>query len=336
MLSTAIHFTGQDAVQVVRERAVHPGPDEVLIAARRSLISTGTEGICLSRLFEPGSHWDRWVQYPFAPGYSMVGQVVAVGQNVTRFRGLEHVAVRAPHQQYVTVNAARAVPVPEGVPDEDAAWFALGAITQIGVRRAAHALGESVAVIGLGPLGQLVTQYARLLGARAVIAVDTAESRLQVAERHGATALVRATAAGAAEEVVRLADGLGVEVAYDVTGNAAVFPHALRMLRRFGRLVLLGDTGTPSEQHLTSDLITRGLAVLGAHDNNPPSTATEHACWSHEAMWRLFFTYLRRGDMRVSDLITHRVDPCDAPSVYAMLRERRAETMGVVFDWSGV
>ena len=65
-------------------------------------------------------------------------------------------------------------PIPRGVTDEDATWFGLAKIAQNGVRRAEHRLGESVAVIGLGPVGQLVVQYLRLLGARHVIAIDLA------------------------------------------------------------------------------------------------------------------------------------------------------------------
>ena len=48
-----------------------------------SLISTGTETICFARRFDPGTHWDHWVQYPFRPGYSTVARVEEVGEGVT-------------------------------------------------------------------------------------------------------------------------------------------------------------------------------------------------------------------------------------------------------------
>jgi threonine dehydrogenase-like Zn-dependent dehydrogenase len=50
-------------------------------------------------------------------------------------------------------------------------------------------------------------------------------------------------------------------------------------------------------------------------------------------MVELFFTYLQRGDMRVSDLVTHRYAPEEAPQAYRMLQEQRASAMGVLFDW---
>ena len=48
----------------------------------------------------------------------------------------------------------------------------------------------------------------------------------------------------------------------------------------------------------------------------------------------LFYTYVLRGDIRVTDLITHRYSPADAPEAYRMLREERAAAMGVLFDWT--
>ena len=65
MLSHTIVFSGKDQVEFVKEPVRDPGSGEVLLRARKTLISTGTESICLSRLFEPGSHWHRWVTYPF-------------------------------------------------------------------------------------------------------------------------------------------------------------------------------------------------------------------------------------------------------------------------------
>src|SRR5260221_408598 len=67
MLSRNIVFIGKDQVKFVKDPVRDPGSGEVMLKARKTLISTGTEGICLIRLFEPGSHWDRWVTYPFYP-----------------------------------------------------------------------------------------------------------------------------------------------------------------------------------------------------------------------------------------------------------------------------
>jgi 2-desacetyl-2-hydroxyethyl bacteriochlorophyllide A dehydrogenase len=336
MLSRNIVFTGKDQVEFIKEVVQGPGSGEVMLKARKTLISTGTEGICLSRLFEPGSHWDRWVTYPFSPGYLLVGEVVAVGPDVDQIHVGDRFGVRRPHREFVTVSTSDLFPVPDGIADEDAPWFGLATIVQNGVRRAEHKLGEVVVVIGLGLLGQLTVQYTRLLGARGIIAVDVSKKRLEMAQAHGggATIILPKGVEEARESILDMTEGAGADVVYDITGSPRVFGSALALLRRFGRLVLLGDTGSPSAQHLTGDVVTKGLSILGAHDSNPPAQSTDHAYWSHQRMADLFYTYVLREDMRVTDLITHRYSPADAPEAYRMLREERASAMGVLFDWT--
>src|SRR5256886_326514 len=334
MLSRSIVVTGKDQVEFVKEAVRDPGPGEVMLNARKTLISTGTEGICLSRLFEPGSHWDRWVTYPFYPGYLMVAEVVAVGKDIDHIHEGDRFGVRRPHSEFVTVSTSDLYPVPDGISDEDAPWFGLATIVQNGVRRAEHQLGEVVVVIGLGLLGQLTLQYMRLLGARQIIAVDMSKPRLEMAQAHGATVILPMDVEEARESILDLTEGAGADIVYDITGSPRVFGSALTLLRRFGRLILLGDTGSPSAQYLTGDVVTKGLSILGAHDSNPPAQSTDHAYWSHQRMADLFYTYVLRGDMRVTDLITHRYSPADAPEVYRMLRQEPATAMGALFDWT--
>jgi threonine dehydrogenase-like Zn-dependent dehydrogenase len=264
----------------------------------------------------------------------MVGQVVAVGSGVEGIHEGERFALRAPHKEYVTAPTRELYPVPDGVSDEEAPWLGLAQIVQNGVRRTEHRLGDAVVIIGLGLLGQLVVQYVRLLGARQVIAVDIAERRLAMAREHGATVILAMGAQEAREHILKLTEGTGADVVYDVTGAAPVFSIALTLLRRFGRLVLLGDTGTPSEQRLTGDVVRKALSIVAAHDSNPPAISTDHAYWSKQRMVELFFAYLLRGDMRVSDLVTHHYSPLDASEAYRIVREEREAAMGVLFDWT--
>src|SRR5260370_20862787 len=334
MLSRNIIFTGKDQGEFVKDPVGQRGSGEVTLKARKTPIRTGTEGICLSRLFEPGSHWDRWVTYPFHPGYLMVGEVVAVGADVDQIREGDRFGVRRPHGEFVTVSTSDLYPVPDEIIDEDAPWFGLATIVQNGIRRAEHQLGEVVVVIGLGLLGQLTVQYTRLLGALQIIAVDVSKPRLEMAQAHGATVVLPLGIEDTREPILDMTAEAGADVVYDITGSPRVFASALALPRRFGRLVLLGDTASPSAHYLTGDVVTRGLSILGAHDSNPPAQSTDHAYWSHQRMAHLFYTYVLRGDMRVTDLITHRYSPADAPEAYRMLREQRATAMGVLFDWT--
>ncbi len=334
MDSLDIFFTAKDTVAVERQSVPDLKSGEILVRLRRSLISTGTECICLQRNFAPGTHWDQWVQYPYRPGYSAVGDVVEAAQDVTGIAAGDRVAMPVKHGQYAVLDAGRAVKIPAAVSDDAAAWFYLACIAQNAVRRAEHALGDDVVVIGAGILGQLVTQYARLLGARRVIVIDPAPARLALAESHGATHTLSVSSNTAEAAVAKITHGRLADVVYDITGNAAVLPTALPLARRFGKVILLGDTGAPSEQRLTGDIIRRGVTLIGAHSTNPPPIASDYAHWTHEHMTELFFTYLERGAMRVEDLITHRYDPRQAAAAYAMLTQDRSQAMGVLFDWT--
>ena len=334
MESLEIVFPAKDSVAVQR----HPVPDvqsgEILVRLRRSLISTGTECICLQRNFAPGTHWDEWVKYPFRPGYSAVGEVLETAAGVTSVVSGDRVAMTAKHGQYAISDAGRAIKIPEGVTDQAAAWFYLACIAQNAVRRAEHRLGDDVVVIGAGILGQLVVQFVRLLGANKVIVIDPAPARLALTASHGATHTLPISSADVEETIASLTHGKLADVVYDITGNAAVLPTALPLARRFGKVLLLGDTGTPSNQRLTGDIIRRGVTLVGAHSSNPPPTATDYAHWTHKHMTELFFTYVERGQMQVEDLITHHYDPREAPDAYSMLTQDRSQAIGVQFDWT--
>src|SRR4029453_5331014 len=103
--SRYVVFTAPETVEVREEAVPDPGPGQVLCRAEKSLISIGTETHCLRGVFDPGTNWSEWVQYPFRPGYSMVGRVMKVGSGVSGFAEGDRLATSATHQDYFTVTA---------------------------------------------------------------------------------------------------------------------------------------------------------------------------------------------------------------------------------------
>lgn len=315
--SLGVVFTGPGQVELRHERLARPGRGEMLLEARCSLVSTGTERRCLTRDFAPGSHWDSWVAYPFRPGYSLVG----VSESGAR------VCAHAPHAQRAVVGERQLIPVPEGISDEDASWFALASIAQLGIAAAGIEPGDAVVVLGAGVLGQLVAQLARAAGAGSVLGVARSRPRLDIALAHGATHVVAADVARAKDEVLAQTAGEGAAVVFDVTGSEPVFAEALKLARRHGAVVLLGDAGYPAEQRLGPELLLNGLRVVGAH--------FEHADTAERRrMADEFFAAVRDGKLVVEDLITSRVGPQDAASLYASLAEDDPARLGVLIDWT--
>ncbi len=323
-MGARVVFTGKQQVVLEAHPVQEPGPGMVRLRTRCSLMSTGTENICFNRLFEPGSHWDKWVRYPFFPGYSTIGIVEAVGSGCEGIAIGQRVACRAPHSSHPLVEASRCCPVPEGIDDRSAAWFALSKIARVGSLAADYRLGDQVLVIGAGPIGQMTVRWAVAAGAKVVIVVDSVEMRLGLARAGGATHAIAATADACADAVKAACGGVLPRVVVDTTGNEHVFPHALALARTRGTVVILGDTGSPSLQRLTPDVITRGLSIVGAHDlleEDRPHVA-------------LFYALATTGRFALSGLNTDVFKPDQCAAAYAAANTRRGETMGIIFDWA--
>src|SRR5262245_12587817 len=136
MKSLNIVFPGPGSVELREAPVRQVGPGQVLCAARTSLISIGTETRCLRGDFEPDTSWAAWVRYPFNHAYSMVAEVIGVGDSVAVLQPGDRVAVSTPHRQYIVADAGDLWRIPDAVSDEDATWVFLGCTTQLAVRRA--------------------------------------------------------------------------------------------------------------------------------------------------------------------------------------------------------
>ncbi len=242
-------------------------------------------------------------------------------------------ATSTPHEEVFLAAAAEAVAVPADVSDDQACWASLACTTQLGVRRAQVELGETAVVVGLGVLGQLVVQYLRLSGARTIVAVDPVPARLDLARAGGATHTLALDAAAAVEAVRELTRGDMADVAFDITGHTAVLAPTTRLVRPLGRVVLLGDSPTPSRQQLGPRIVADSVSLIGVHASSAPAAPTLRDRWTLPAMTSLYFDLVRTARMDVDRLGTHRFSPQQAPAVYDALRADRTPYLGVYLDW---
>lgn len=323
-----IVFTGKAQVELQEFESVPLTPGSVRIGAEMSLISTGTEGICFLRLFEPGSHFDAWVNsYPFGTGYSMIGRVVETGAGIEEFQAGQRVASRLPHRTESVVGDAVVHPIPNEISNEDAVWFALATVGFMGAKNARFRLGDSIAVVGGGPVGQMALRWGVAAGAQHVVMVDPVPVRLEMAKAGGATAVLEARVEEVGDGLVELCGGQP-RLVVDATGHPSVLPHCLALPRWRGAVLLLGDAGEPTRQHITKDVVTRGIEIIGAHIRH------EEGGWDERAVVALFFDLVKRGIFRLDGLNTHRYRPEECVQAYSHLIEGREKTMGILFDWS--
>ncbi|OPH46637.1 hypothetical protein BC351_14210 [Paenibacillus ferrarius] len=304
------------------------GETEILCAAIRSLISTGTELQCLRGVFDSDTNWSSWVQYPFHPGYSMVAEVMEVGAAVQHIQKGDRVFVENAHTQFFKAEAAHAVLLPKEISPEQGVWINLSKTTQLGVRRAELFLGETVGVIGLGLLGQLVTQYLHLSGTKEIYAMDPAQSRVQLVQDKPGIHRLAMDAGTAKAQIAEQTKGKMLDVVFDITGHPAVLAQATQLVKPLGRVILLGDTATPSAQGMGRNVVSNSISILGIH------AQMNYKGWHHPEMADLFLTYLMQGRMDVTPLMTHLFSPWDAPQAYDLLIHNRSSAMGVLFDWT--
>lgn len=324
-------FTGERQVSL-ENFALPTGPlkaNEVRVRGLASLLSTGTETIVFARRFEANTGWDRWVNYPFYPGYSFVGEVEAIGSGVKMHRVGDRVGLRSAHASHHIAAEDQCVPVPKNLDLKQAVWFALAKICFMGAKAAQYKLGDSVLIIGAGPIGQMTVRWARAAGAETIVVLDRIEQRLDLARLGGATHVIAKPADQAAADVQAACHGEWPRVVVDSTGAAPVFAQALALVRKYGTLLVLGDTGMPSQQHLTHDVMLKGLTVVGAHDTH------ENSEWHLQSICRLYFSLVQSGRFSLDRLTTHTYRPTQCMELYMHACDRREDTMGMMIDWLG-
>jgi 2-desacetyl-2-hydroxyethyl bacteriochlorophyllide A dehydrogenase len=335
----AVTFQGPGEVRI-EER---PAPQ--LLAPDDAVIRIDATGVCGSDLHI--YHGRLKIEPGFTIGHEYVGTVLDTGDAVTRVQVGDRIAgcfqtacgicfhcMRGEYHRCVesrtfglgatmgslqgTQAELALVPhanlvlrrVPDGVSDEVAlfAGDVLGTGYH-GVAASQLAAGEVAAVLGLGPVGLCAVQAAVLAGAR-VLAIDSVEQRLAVAESFGATPL-HLTEDDVAAEVRRLTDGRGgVDVSIDAVGHPEVLDTAIRLTRACGRVQCLGIYAERGEIHLGLAWL-KSLTVRGGQAN-----VIAHV--------DPVLDMLAAGQLDPSPLVTHHMALDDAPQAYELFDRREA------------
>ncbi len=265
-----------------------PEDDEVLLKIRCSAIC-GTD----MHIIE----WDGWsqkrVHAPTIIGHEAVGEIVAVGKNVTdrsvgqrvsceshipcngcRFcrRGMPHICSNlnlfgvtrdGAFAEYAVIRADCTFPLEDGISDEAGCMFEPMGAGVHGVE-AAEVEGKTVLVSGCGPIGLTAISAAKTFGAKLVVACDLIDEKLDVARTMGADCAFNSGKADLPAEAKALTDGVGLDAAIDVTGAGGALNTALKCLRAAGRLVCVGLPTQPvTFPDMADDLIYREIELTG-------------------------------------------------------------------------
>jgi len=228
-------------------------------------------GVCASNL--PIWEGKPWFDYPFepgAPGHEAWGRVDAVGEGVTGFTRGDRVALLSSHAfaEYDFARASEVVQLPAAL--EEAAFPAepLGCAMNI-FKRAKIRSGETVAIVGIGFLGTLLTQLAVKAGAR-VLALSHRRSSLKLAEQFGATATIEIVdEQQALQSVKRATHGRGCECVIEATGTQEALDLASELTAERGRLVIAGYHQDGPRRVNMQLWNWRGIDIVNAHERDP-------------------------------------------------------------------
>jgi predicted dehydrogenase/threonine dehydrogenase-like Zn-dependent dehydrogenase len=291
----------------------------------------------------------RRLAEPVPLGYSLVGQVVDIGSRTQGAAIGDLVACAgagvANHAEFVAVPQQLFAVLPAEfaarTPPEEAAFATLGAIALHGFRLATPQIGERVAVLGLGLLGQLAVQIAHAAGCR-VFGVDLDPARVRLALEHGADAA--SIRADAVERGHTFSGGAGFDtvlIAADTHTNDPVML-AADLARDRAHVIALGafDLSLPRKNFFAKELHFQVSRSYGpgrydpAYELHGRDYPIGYVRWTEQRNLAAFVELVAARRLSVGSLITHRFDIADAPKAYDVITGKTNEPfLGVLLTY---
>jgi len=358
------------ATEVVDAPAPQVGRGQVLIRSSRSLVSLGTERMLVdfgkAGWIEKARQQPEKVKQvldkirtdgllptvealiskldePIPPGYCNAGVVLEYGAGITDLQPGCRVASNGAHAEMVCVPRNLCAKIPDEVTDEEAVFTVLGSIALQGVRLAAPTLGERFMVFGLGLVGLLTVQLLRASGC-AVLAVDVNKTRLRLAEEFGADVKYLSSDSDPIAAALSWSCGKGVDGVI-ITASAKedeIIHQAASACRKRGRIVLVGVVDLELRR---SDFYEKEITFQvscsygpGRYDEKYEQGGQDYPFgyvrWTEQRNFEAVLEAMRTGQIRVKELITHRIPFPEAPQAYGSTLSD-PDALGVILEYPG-
>lgn len=308
-----------------------PGDHELQIKMAATLVSAGTERAWVNGV--PNATPD----YPYVPGYCCAGEVIKVGKKVVGFKPGDRVAtygITSGHCEIGNVRDIETVHIPDSVSYAHAAFTSLGQTSLQGVRKCRIELGESVVSLGLGIVGNLALQFARLAGAQPAIGLDRMESRLETARACGAEVVINNGSKDWEKQLQDATYGRGPAVVIDNTGVPAAMTSACQMAADYGRVCILGCPRGTVDFNFWRDVQKKSINIIGAHAvDSVPLYDSYPYFWTYKDDALCFLRFVENGSIKLDPMINEVVGKKDAEAAYRHLIQYNMDALGMIINW---
>ncbi len=323
-----LFFTAPYSVDVRRATYPDPGEGELLIRSRYSAISAGTELLAYRNQLPPGVPLDESIPemqstaaYPFRYGYSLVGNVAAVGPSVdTTWLG-KRVFAFHPHESHALLPADQAVLLPDSLSDEDALFLANMETAVALSMDGRPAVGEHVCIVGLGVVGLLLSAILGRMPLGKLTGVDL------LVKRRGFGQLIGGAEVEAPEQSSRAVE---CDLVYELSGTESGLRYALSKTGYKGRLVVGSWFGANDVSLDLGSYFHRSKMTLYASQVSRIDPAFSGR-WNKNR--RLAFALHMLEVIKPGRLITHQYSIDHASEAYTLLDQRNADGVQVVLSY---
>lgn len=334
MQALVLHAVGDLRLERVPRPQLQPG--EALVR----VVACGVCGSDVPRVFEHGTY-----RFPLIPGHEFAGVVVSAperssaqpGARVTvkplipcgvcpycatgdlaQCRSYDYAGSRrdGAFAEYIAVPVANLVRVPDGVSLEEAALTEPAAVALHALRQGGVQPGDKVAVLGAGPIGMLVAQWARIGGAGEIYLVDIDEAKLMLAQELELGRPINSRLEDPVARVLAETEGWGPDLVIEAAGVPATFVQALEMAHPKGRIVIMGNptADVTLPRKTISWLLRKELTIRGTWNSRMVALPVDE--------WRVALDMMAQGRLRIRPLISHRVPLERGVEALTMMRDR--------------
>ncbi len=286
-------------------------------------------------IFLPKEAKNGWtVSFPMRLGNMTVGVVTEAGRDARRFKVGERVYGYLPIRETHVVSEEAVRLAPPELSNENLVCIDPAVVALMAIREGRVRIGDRVAIFGLGAIGLMAVQLAKLSGALNVVGVEPIEKRRRLAETYGAHMLFDPFDCDVGLEIRKATDGKGVDISLDTSGSYSALHEAIRATRYGGTIVPVSwyhgeakglDLG--EEWHFN-----RHVMVSGARVESEPYR--DHPLWDRKRIYETVLQLFQRRNLTSRGMLHPIVRFKEVAKAYKILDEKPEETikLGVIYD----